>query len=595
MNQLLYTVEEVFGSYLNTQTHYFIPLYQRGYKWESKHIIKLLDDIHTFKQESNKFYCLQNITIVAKDNCFNVIDGQQRLTTLTVLLSILDKKDLVKNKIQFPNNSIRKETNIFINNDIMAPSPSFLKETWEGFISKQPTFDHQDIYHLFVAYKTIIDWFSKKEAPSKGDFCDKHLKNVKLIDNKVSENNSEEKIFGNLNSKRIPLDGADLVRAILITRVAQEEGKREADIKNIVRVNERRVKIGWELDQINNWWSRKEVKGYFSKFIQAKSEEVGKNKLFREDKYPFNLLLLLFAEKKGKTKLTLQLIEEHNTSALALYKELIKLDNTLQDWFNDREIYHYLGFLYNHVPKKDLNFLNIWDKWQKATNRDDFKNTLKQEIQKQILEEADVFNCTDEQVDWYVDNNAQLIKILLFLDVIHAIQNDNQPFLPYTAFSKGKNDIEHIFPQKPESIADKKGYIEFLNDYVLGHRKKFNLSAYDTLKNDENYQIEMNNFIDIQIKEIPKNSIGNLVLLYASLNRSLGRISYAKKRGRIIEHYNLGHFIQPHTFKVFARYFVNQSLESKELEHWTKTDIACNAQHIQKTINDFFKLKTQQK
>ena len=364
MNQLLYTVEEVFGSYLNTQTHYFIPLYQRGYKWESKHIIKLLEDIHTFKQESNKFYCLQNITIVAKDNCFNVIDGQQRLTTLTVLLSILDKKNLVKNKIQFPNNSIRKETNIFINNDIMATSPSFLTESWEDFISKQPTFDHQDIYHLFVAYKTIIDWFSKKEAPSKEDFCDKLLKNVKLIVNKISENNSEEKIFGNLNSKRIPLDGADLVRAILITRVAQEEGKREADIKNIVRVNERRVKIGWELDQINNWWSRKEVKGYFSKFIQAKSEEVGKNKLFREDKYPFNLLLLLFAEKKGKTKLTLQLIEEHNTSALALYKELIKLDNTLQDWFNDREIYHYLGFLFNHVPKKELNFSNIWEKWQ---------------------------------------------------------------------------------------------------------------------------------------------------------------------------------------------------------------------------------------
>src|SRR5680860_480715 len=72
------------------------------------------------------------------------------------------------------------------------------------------------------------------------------------LSNKTS---SEEKIFGNLNSKRIPLDGADLVRAVLITRVAKEEGKREADIKNIVRVNERRVKIGWQLDQINNWWS----------------------------------------------------------------------------------------------------------------------------------------------------------------------------------------------------------------------------------------------------------------------------------------------------------------------------------------------------
>mgnify|MGYP001768570912 CR=1 FL=1 len=45
-------------------------------------------------------------------------------------------------------------------------------------------------------------------------------------------------------------------------------------MKNIVRVNERRVRIGWELDEINNWWSRKEVSSYFKKFISIKSDEI---------------------------------------------------------------------------------------------------------------------------------------------------------------------------------------------------------------------------------------------------------------------------------------------------------------------------------
>jgi hypothetical protein len=54
------------------------------------------------------------------------------------------------------------------------------------------------------------------------------------------------------------------------------------------------------------------------------------------DKYPINLLLLLFAEKKGESKLTLEFIEKNNNNALELYKEIIKLHSTLKDWFNDR-------------------------------------------------------------------------------------------------------------------------------------------------------------------------------------------------------------------------------------------------------------------
>src|SRR5208283_540182 len=105
-----------------------------------------------------------------------------------------------------------------------------------------------DIYHLFNAHKTIENWFTEKQQEigfNKSEFHDKILKHVKFIVNRIDQKTEEEKIFGNLNSKRVPLDGADLVRAILITNVANEEGRREADIKNIVRVNERRVKIGW--------------------------------------------------------------------------------------------------------------------------------------------------------------------------------------------------------------------------------------------------------------------------------------------------------------------------------------------------------------
>ena len=300
--KLLFTVNEVFADtgYLKEKgkTYFNIPHYQRGYKWEPHNVEKLLNDVNNFDIGDGRFYCLQNITIVACDNYFNVIDGQQRLATLTIILSILDQKDLVIGKVKFPENSIRKYTNQFLKEFVTKPDTKFPADNWGFFSSRNHQYDLQDIGHIFEVYKCIEHWLEEKEKDripfDREKFKNKLLNDVKLIINEVDGQTSEEKVFGNLNSKRVPLDGSDLVRAILITRVAREEAKKEVDLKTLIYINERRVKLGWELDQINNWWGIENVKGYFSAFISIKSELVGgENKLFNDQFYPINLLYLL--------------------------------------------------------------------------------------------------------------------------------------------------------------------------------------------------------------------------------------------------------------------------------------------------------------
>ncbi|PQJ73594.1 DUF262 domain-containing protein [Polaribacter butkevichii] len=596
MSQLLYSIEEVFSNkeYLKQQekNFYNIPLYQRGYKWEPKHVTKLLVDIDNFQVSDAKFYCLQNITIVPKDNYFNIVDGQQRLTTLTIILAYLQEEELVYNKVRFPENSIRKETNRFLNEIITKQDVSFPEEDWDVFIDENKDYDHQDIYHIFQVYKTIDKWFEEKESQlsfSKENYRNKLLKHVKFIINKIDDKtSSEEKIFGNLNSKRIPLDGADLVRAVLITRVAKEEGKREADIKNIVRVNERRVKIGWQLDQINNWWSKENVRHYFSKFVSVSSERIGTIKLFDDNKYPINILYLLFAEKKGEEVLTLELIEKNNNDALGLYKEIIKLNSTLQDWFQDKEIYHYLGFLFNQKLKRDFNYSTVWQLWEDCNTRDLFKEELIKEMKSSLMTDDELISFVDTSINWYKKEPRKLVSALILMDIIHSIKN-NQPFLPYSSFNKATNDIEHIFPQNPENIKDKKAYIVFLNTYVVAKDSQFDVSEFDLNKDDDEYLDTVDDFIETQIEAINIDSIGNLVLLYNSLNRSISNNPYAKKRARIIEYFNKGNFIQPHTFQVFVRYFNDDSNDVKDFEHWTNNDIEANAKRIDTEINNFFK------
>ena len=90
-------------------------LIKEGYKWDTKDIERLLKDINEFSpnEDLNLFYCLQNITLVESldSKTFNVVDGQQRLTTLTVILSYLNEYELINEKLQY---NVRKETEEFL-------------------------------------------------------------------------------------------------------------------------------------------------------------------------------------------------------------------------------------------------------------------------------------------------------------------------------------------------------------------------------------------------------------------------------------------------------------------------------------------------
>ena len=57
---------------------FYVPSYQRGYRWGEDEVIRLLDDIY---QNGRNAYCLQPIVVRRKSGSFELIDGQQRLTT----------------------------------------------------------------------------------------------------------------------------------------------------------------------------------------------------------------------------------------------------------------------------------------------------------------------------------------------------------------------------------------------------------------------------------------------------------------------------------------------------------------------------------
>lgn len=85
---------------------FIIPPYQRGYRWDKEQVEDLLNDFEEFIQsihcddKESIYYCLQPITVVPKEGSSNeyyVIDGQQRLTTIYLLLQYLIQGSRMKN------------------------------------------------------------------------------------------------------------------------------------------------------------------------------------------------------------------------------------------------------------------------------------------------------------------------------------------------------------------------------------------------------------------------------------------------------------------------------------------------------------------
>ena len=83
---------------------FFIPAYQRGYRWSSRQVIELLEDVYEFcdrkHPKDEDFYCLQPVVVKQKLDSQNtvqweLVDGQQRLTTILLILGYFNN-DLLR-------------------------------------------------------------------------------------------------------------------------------------------------------------------------------------------------------------------------------------------------------------------------------------------------------------------------------------------------------------------------------------------------------------------------------------------------------------------------------------------------------------------
>ena len=189
------------------KNHFVIPSYQRGYRWDKKQVEDLLNDILEFRDKPAKsddeFYCLQPIVVKkTKNGEYDVIDGQQRLTTIMIILKYLNKMTYSINYVS------RKGSKDFLDN-ICNESQNDISDR------------NIDFFFMKTAYNVVRDWFETKidelDEPTLGDELYIVLgKKCKVIWYVVDDYANVENVFTRLNIGKIPLTNAELIKALFL-------------------------------------------------------------------------------------------------------------------------------------------------------------------------------------------------------------------------------------------------------------------------------------------------------------------------------------------------------------------------------------------
>ena len=625
MNELIYPISKLLTDYIG-DGRFIIPAYQRGYKWNESTVKQLLKDIDAFNtpQDSDKFYCLQNITLVeriGKNREYNVVDGQQRLTTIAVLLSCIGEDKLVSGKIIY---DVRPQTESFITNYLLNESGrERLKASegkWESFLQScaGEDLDYQDIYYLFTAFNCVSKWFSSKTEPEQEALRKKILNNVKLIVNNVGSSD-EQKLFGNLNGGKVQLDGADLIRAMIITDVAMARFEDvEASVKSTVKLNESRVRIGIQIDTMMHWWKNTSHASYFKPVI--KQVKANSDIQFDENTYPINILYKLYSLTCSGDRKTIGLdIFEKNI--VYHWGRIQYLQRVLESWIEDREIYHLLLFvLLYHNKKTDHSkdditdrFVELYSDWQ-ITTREGFCKILRDKCNSILTSLKPIITSAEDKEDpqrylaicrsedWFVDNDV--IKLMIALDIVDIVNSKTAGFLPVDYFSAHKEDKEHIFPQTPfGDKIDKKKDVDktaILNNYIKlvnKHRAdndlpQFSLQGDEPKWEDEDWKEEFTKRINAAVLEaVPINSLGNICLLSDNVNRGYGNEFFTEKRIAIISKNRGGIYIRPHVLDAFDKDWLESDVSNAhfdEMSSWGVKDILSRRMKIEEKIIGFF-------
>lgn len=570
---------------------FYVPDYQRGYRWGELQVKTLLNDLYDNAKTPglrDKDYCLQPIVVKLLDEenkKYELVDGQQRLTTIYILLSYLNDKlnmDDVPYTIEY---QTRKGTKQFLEN-----------------ISEDGANDNIDFFHIYQAHKTIEKWTEenfdnpRSQRAALNSLNDYLYEHVKVIWYEVSDNEDSSSLFTRLNIGRIQLTNAELVRALFLRRNDESEvGRDELEISIQWDNMEKQLRA----DNDNFWFfmTKEDPKKYptriellfdmISRKFQNGDPDNQNRK--RDDYYTF----FYFSdeiEKVGKKD---------------IWSNIVKKFLLLKEWYTENELYHRIGYL---IASGKYSMVDVFERSYGKT-KSKFKQELKNMIADTIRWDCD--NYADVLSYEKTDDKKRINTLLLLFNVLSILKYDVYQRFPFREYNNSSWSLEHIHAQQSEGLNKVEEQIVWVklqlpvvasienNEEATMLTRRMESFVNEETKGDRRQQ-----FIEIHEKALSllsqdadaerMHTLENMALLQKDNNAALNNSTFGAKRNKIIEMDKEGKFIPYCTKKVFMKYYTKSEDIKSKFYFWAKEDREAYINEMKSVLNEYMEMINKQ-
>lgn len=529
---------------------FYIPSYQRGYRWHSEMVQTLLDDIIACK---DNLYCIQPIVVKKMqntDNTYIVADGQQRLTTLYIIYHTLG----IEIPFKFKYETRGEFTGNLLNNKM-----------FEEAMSQQSV----DCYFIYNTYEIV-----KKH--SNNDILKNKLKKVYCIWYPLSEgsDNEAQVYFDRLNFGKIKLEDAELVKSLFLL---DHSNNTQISISESYK---NQIAIEWDIIE------RKLHNSKFWGFINSINT-------IKKGVYPVRMGLLLdlysgviYDDKHSySTFLKIEKDLESGVNIKSVWEKINQIFEVLCEWYEDDYLFHYVGFLMSQRNSQSNLLKELLKEWNSSESRDDFKSKLIEKI-----------------TDVYVNRKESKYQLHIADNAFIKAYKDN--------IEKGyvsEGDLIELFKDK-YSLSELQygGSNNYLIQDIL---LLFNILEMKPNNNNENWKSRFRFDLYKQQKEKkqvwslehiyaqnkssndnldPIHTIDNMSLLTVGDNASNSDDTFLNKKDNIRALDMQGSFIPQATKNVFLKYYtLSISHEENDFSEWTVDDRKHYFLHLILTLNKF--------